>query len=165
MRGVGSPDGSGPERRERLIWALIPAVVRRSAPPVPLVAPMLPALGLPSADAGCLLLDMSRLDASGRFCARGLLRALGWGPGHRVDLAVAGDAVVIGGSVTGRQTVGSRSELAVPAAARSLTGLAGDARVVLVAAVGQDVMVVHPQAAIVRLLAGHYAQQASQDQR
>jgi bifunctional DNA-binding transcriptional regulator/antitoxin component of YhaV-PrlF toxin-antitoxin module len=96
---------------------------------------------------------------------RGLLQALGWGPGHRVDLAVAGDAVVIGGSVTGRQTVGSRGELAVPAAARSLTGLDGDARVVLVAAVGQDILVVHPQAAVVRLLAGHYAQQASEDQR
>jgi bifunctional DNA-binding transcriptional regulator/antitoxin component of YhaV-PrlF toxin-antitoxin module len=126
---------------------------------------MLPALGLPTADAGFLLLDMSRLDASGRFCARALLQALGWGPGHRVDLAVAGDAVVIGGSVTGRQTVGSRGELAVPAAARSLTGLAGDARVVLVAAVDQDVLVVHPHATVLQLLADHYAQQASENPR
>jgi hypothetical protein len=78
---------------------------------------------------------------------------------------VVGDAVVIAGSITGRQAVGGRGELAVPAAARSLTGLAGDARVVLVAAVEQNVLVVHPQAIIVGLLADHYAQQASEDQR
>jgi len=165
MRGVGSSGGSGSGRREQLIGALIPPVVRRSAPPVPLVAPMLPAFGLPTAVAGSLLLDVSRLDASGRFCARGLLQTLGWGPGHRVDLAVVGDAVVIGGSVTGRQAVGCRGELAVPAAARSLSGLAGDARVVLVAAVDQDVLVVHPHATVLRLLAGHYAQQACEDPR
>jgi hypothetical protein len=164
MRGVGSSDGSGPGRREQLIGALVPPVVRRSAPPVPLVAAMLPALGLPTADAGFLLLDVSRLDGSGRFCARGLLQALGWGPGHRVDLAVVGDAVVIGGSATGRQAVGCRGELAVPAAARSLSGLAGDTRVVLVAAVGQDVLVVHPQATVLRLLADHYAALAPEDE-
>jgi hypothetical protein len=123
-------------------------------------------LGLAAgAEAGSFLPGMPRLDASGRFCARGLLQALGWGPGHRVDLAVVGDAVVIAGSITGRQAVGGRGELAVPAAARSLTGLAGDARVVLVAAVEQNVLVVHPQAIIVGLLADHYARQASEDQR
>ena len=61
MNGVGSSGGSGPGRREQLIGALIPPVVRRSAPPVPLVAPMLPAFGLPTAVAGSLLLDVAAL--------------------------------------------------------------------------------------------------------
>jgi hypothetical protein len=103
--------------------------------------------------------DVASLDASGRFSARPLLRALRWLPGHRVDAAVVGDAVVFGGSVTGRQVVGSRGELAVPAAARALVG--HDCRVVLVAVVDQDLLVVHSHAAIVGLLAEHYARQSA----
>ena len=110
-----------------------------------------------------MLLDMARLDASGRFCSRGLLRAPGWQPGHRVDAVVVGDAVVFGGSVTGRQAVGSRGEPAVPAAARSLIGLGDGPGVVLAAAVDEDLLVVHSHAAVARLLAEHYARQIAGD--
>jgi hypothetical protein len=82
MSDVGSSDGSGPGRREQLIGARIPPAVRRSATPVPLVAPMPAGLGLAAgAEAGSFLPGMPRLDASGRFCAGGLLQALGWGTG------------------------------------------------------------------------------------
>jgi hypothetical protein len=73
MSGVGSSAGSDAGRAEQLIGALVPPAARRSAPVVPLVAPMVPLLGLPAgAGSSSLLLDMARLDASGRFCSRGL---------------------------------------------------------------------------------------------
>jgi hypothetical protein len=125
---------------------------------------MLPSLGLRTGtESSSLLLEMARLDASGRFFSRGLLRALGWLPGRRVDAVVIGEAVVFGGSATGRQAVGSRGELAVPAAARSLAGIEDGLGVVLVAAVDEDLLVVHSHAAVARLLAEHYARQATGD--
>jgi hypothetical protein len=87
---------------------------------------------------------------------------LGWRPGHRLDAAVIVDAVVFGSSATGRQIVESRGELAVPAAARSLAGLEDGSAVVRVAVVDQDLLVVHSHAAVVRLVAGHYADQAAE---
>jgi bifunctional DNA-binding transcriptional regulator/antitoxin component of YhaV-PrlF toxin-antitoxin module len=108
-------------------------------------------------------MDIARLDASGRFSARSLLGVLGWSPKDRVDLAVVGDAVVIGSSVTGRQVVGSRGDLAIPAPARSLAGLGAGHAVLLVAAPDQDLLVVHALAVIGRLLAEHYARQSGDD--
>ncbi|GFJ93366.1 hypothetical protein [Phytohabitans rumicis] len=100
-----------------------------------------------------------RLDASGRFCSRFLLRVLAWAPGHRVDLRVGVDAVVIASCAAGRQAVGSRGELTLPVSARILAGLDMQARVVLVAVPAQDLLIVHPPVLVARLLAGHYGRQ------
>jgi hypothetical protein len=109
MSGVGSSSGPGTGRPEQLIGALIPPATRRTAPAGPLVVPTLPRLRLPAAtEPESLLLDMASLDGSGRFCAHRLLRELGWLPGHRVDVAVVADAVVFGGSATGRQVRAER---------------------------------------------------------
>jgi hypothetical protein len=147
MSGVGSSAGPGAQRREQMIGALVPPATRRVSPVVPLVEVMLPRLALPTdINRGSVVLDQARLDASGRFSARNLLRGLCWLPGHRVDAAVVGEAVVFGGSVTGRQTVGSRGELAVPAAARTLAGFDRGSPVLLVAVPDRDVLIVHSYA-------------------
>jgi hypothetical protein len=160
MSGVGAPTGPDADRPEQLIGALIPPATRRVPPAAPFVPALPPGLEAP-ADAGAeaFLLDMARLDVSGRFSARRLLRALDWPPGHRVDAAVTGDAVVFAGSATGRHSVGSRGELAVPAAARALAAI-GDGHVVLAAVLDHDVLVVHAQVVVARLLAAHYADRA-----
>ncbi|WP_143162733.1 hypothetical protein [Couchioplanes caeruleus] len=101
------------------------------------------------------------LDASGRFYARALLQALERAPGQRIDLAVVADAVVIGSSATGRQAVGVRGEVAVPAPTRSLLGLESDHRVILAAAPELGVLVVHPHATIAQLLTEHYRRQTA----
>ena len=164
MSGVSSSTGSGAGRRERMIGALVPPATRRVSPAVPLVGAMLPRLALPAGvDSGSVLLDQARLDASGRFSARNLLRVLSWPPGHRVDAAVVGEAVVFGGSVTGRQTVGSRGELAVPAVARSLAGFDPRSPVLLVAVADRDVLIVHSHALLVRLLVEFYAAEHGDD--
>lgn len=164
MSGVSSSTGSGAGRHERMIGALVPPATRRVSPAVPLVDAMLPRLALPTdVGPGSVLLDQARLDASGRFSARNLLRVLSWLPGHRVDAAVAGEAVVFGGSETGRQQVGSRGELTVPAAARSLAGFDRGAPVVLVAVADRDLLIVHSHALLVRLLVEFYAAEHGDD--
>jgi hypothetical protein len=160
MNGVGPSAKPPAGRSEQLIGALVPPTTRRSAPPVPLDVPALPQLRLPAdACSEPFLLDVASLDASGRFCSRTLLAALAWSPGHRVDLRIGVDAVVIGSRADGRQAVGSRGELTLPASARMLAGLAVEARVVLVAVPTQELLIVHPPALIARLLAGHYGRQ------
>jgi hypothetical protein len=157
MNGMSPSAEPVAARPERLIGALVPPSTRRSTPPVPLEMPALPRLELPpDAQAEPLLLDVARLDASGRFCSRSLLTALAWAPGRRVDLKIGVEAVVIGTCGAGRQTVGSRGELTLPISARTLAGLDADAQVVLVAVPTRDLLIVHPPALIARLLAEHY---------
>jgi hypothetical protein len=43
-----------------------------------------------------------------RVNARSLLRALGWGPGHRVDIAVTEGVLVVGSAVSGLHVLGDR---------------------------------------------------------
>ena len=160
MNLVGSPAASSTGRTEQMIGALIPPAARRSRSPSPLIVPELRRPELPADEAfESLSLDMARLDGSGRFAARTLLRILGWVPGQRVDLTVVGDAVVISSSSSGRHAVGARGEVAMPEAARALLSLECDHRVLVVAASQHGVLVVHPHALVARLVAEHYRRQ------
>lgn len=160
MSGMGSSGQAGAGRPEQLIGALVPPSTRRSAPPIPFKVPELPKRGSVANEwVESFLLDVTRLDASGRFCSRSLLAALAWSPGHRVDLKVGVDAVVIASCAAGRQAVGSRGELTLPVSARMLAGFDAVAEVVLVAVPALDLLIVHPPALIARLLAVHYGRQ------
>ena len=112
--------------------ALIPPTLPRPAPPVPLPMPSL-ARPSPDAHAQLFLLDMARLDASGRFVCRPLLRALNWAPGQRVDLTALDDAVLFTANPAGRTAVGQRGELAIPSSTRVTAGLEQETQVLLVA--------------------------------
>ena len=144
---------SGKRRRgeERLIGVVVPRPLPRPVPP-PAVLPVLPVRHLPT-DPDGVLLDVARLDRSGRLSARGLLRALGWAFGHRVAIDVVDGAITVRSAPTGRHTVGRRGELAVPSAARQLCGIGTAQRVVLAAYQSAGLIVVHPAAAVARLIA------------
>ncbi|GIJ64403.1 hypothetical protein Vau01_119190 [Virgisporangium aurantiacum] len=162
--------GQSPEpaaaRPEQLIGALIPPATRRFAPLAPLDLPVLPRLDLPAdAPFESFLLDVARLDASGRFSARSLLTTLAWSPGHRVDLRVGTDVVVISSCVDGRQAVGGRGELTLPVSARALAGLDREGWIVLVAIPARGALIVHPPALIARLLTDYYGRQPGPDGR
>jgi hypothetical protein len=119
---------------------------------------MLPALGLPTgAKSGDLLVETARLDASGRLTAKTLLRGLGWGPGHRVDIAVTDGVLVVGSAPGGLHMVGDRGELGLPVAARRMCGITPGPPVLLAAALPRDVLLVHPAYLVAGLLADWYA--------
>jgi hypothetical protein len=165
MSAMDPPAGGAADPGERLIGALaLPPARRCRMAPITILVAALPALTPPTAgDPDPLLLDMARLDVSGRVSARGVLRALGWGAGHRIDLVVVGGAIVIGSSRSGRHVIGGRGDLGLPARARQLCGISPDAPVVLAASVRQAVLVVHPASVVAQLLAEHYAGQAGRD--
>ena len=147
---------------EQLIGALIPA-----ARPVPVTdpppLPALAALRLPAAPWSELVLDLARVDRSGRLSSRGLLRALGWSSGHRLEIDAVEGAVVVGSSPAGRWVVGSRGDIAIPAAVRGLCGIEVGESVVLVASVAEDRLVAHPASTVLRLIAGHHARPVKED--
>jgi hypothetical protein len=156
MTAVTPPAQPGPGD-ERLVGALIlPTVARRPASGAPL--PMLPAPALPSSTGPAdLLLDVARVDRSGRVSARALLGALGWRCGRRLDIAVVHGALVVGAATSGLHVVGSRGEVALPAAGRRMCGIDTGAAVLLVACPVRDVLVVHPAEAVAGLLVDWYA--------
>jgi hypothetical protein len=118
----------------------------------------LPSLRLPTdAAPDAALLDLARLDRSGRVHARLLLDALGWRAGRRVDIAVVAGVLVVASTPTGLHIIGGRGVLTLPAAARNMCGIESGVAVVLLASLAQNVLVVHPASTITQLLAQHHA--------
>jgi hypothetical protein len=97
-------------------------------PPMPRLAPLpveLPRLSRvrPSQPEEHPLLGIARPDPSGRLSARGLLRALNWGRGHRLGLDIVDGAIVMFSSAAGPHTVADRGELVLPASARRMADI------------------------------------------
>jgi hypothetical protein len=113
--------------------------------------PVLPARRLPTGP-DTPVLDVARLDRSGRVSARPLLAALGWRPGHRVDIDVVDGVVVVAAAVAGRHMVSARSELTVPAATGQLCGIERGSPVLLAGYPAADLVVIHPVSIVARLL-------------
>lgn len=130
---------------------------RPAALGVAALAPQPPA----TPDHETLLLDVARLDASGRFTSRPLLQALGWTPGHRIGLQVRADAVVLTADAAGPLHIGSRGELAIPSPARTMAGLNHDRSVVLLAIPARSTLIVHPLHLVTALLAAYHAHTSS----
>jgi hypothetical protein len=134
---------------EQLIGCLIPPSIPRRPPrPAPLAT-------LPGAAAGSdrVLIDVARLDQSGRLSTRALVRALGWRAGQRLDITAARRSIVITASAASRHKLTARGEVSVPAPTRALTGIGRDESVLLAADATRGVLVVHPMAVVAALLA------------
>jgi hypothetical protein len=139
---------SHPPGREQLITALIPGQLHRPDPPT---APIPELLAIGSVGEGEVL-AVARLDPSGRVPAAGVLAALGWKPGQRLEITACRTAILITAVETGRHGVGGRSEIALPAAARQWCGIASGTAVLLAALPVRAVLVIHPASAVTRLL-------------
>jgi bifunctional DNA-binding transcriptional regulator/antitoxin component of YhaV-PrlF toxin-antitoxin module len=141
---------TGSHSGERLIGVLVPpSTPRRPPPPVPLAR--LPHRPHPP-DRDEVLVDVARLDSSGRLSSRALMRALGWRAGQRIDIAVADHAIVVNASTTGRHMVTAQGEVSLPAPARAMAGLDRDKPVLLIADAGYGQLIVHPLTMVVRML-------------
>lgn len=151
-----------PTRRrdcEQLIGALIPAPILGR--PRPRSAPM-PALPTPRPPAHLspdeVLIGVARPDRSGRVTERGLLRALRWDPGHRIDIHPHDGMLVIASAGAGQHVVGSRGELPLPASVRQMCAILPGQPLLLAALVAHDLLVIHPAVTVARLLVDRHAQ-------
>jgi hypothetical protein len=146
-----------PGTHEQLIAALLPDVTTPQPTPRPAPMPSLPApspLRLPNPDT--FLLGTARLDRSGRVHERTLFRALGWEPGHELAIDTVDGVIVIRSVAGGGHRIDDRRALALPASARRMCGIAIGPPIVLVAAVPEQTVLVHPAITVTRLLAPHY---------
>lgn len=99
----------------------------------------------------------------GRVAAQPILRALGWQPGHRLDIHPHRRVLVIASAKDGRDRVGSRGALPLPASSRRMCRIGHGEPVLLAALVAHDLVVVHPIGAVTRLLADLHIEVAGGD--
>lgn len=140
-RGPGSGDTAG-------------TVLRRSALPLP----ALPLPGLSPASAASdprpgKVYGLSAVDDRGRLADRVVWRALGWTPGTRLQIRVAGGLVVVDADPGGAFAVTRQGHVRIPATIRHWCGLAGGDRLLLAADPTLDRLVVYPPAALDRVTA------------
>jgi bifunctional DNA-binding transcriptional regulator/antitoxin component of YhaV-PrlF toxin-antitoxin module len=141
-------------RDEQVISALLPDSTAPRPAPRAISLPRLPAPQQPSSDGpDALLVGVACADRSGRIHER----ALGWEPGHALEIDTSGGMIAITSAAGGRHRVDDRGALALPAAARRMCGITIGPPVVLVAALRQQLLVVHPAATVARILAAHHA--------
>lgn len=146
-----------PGTHEQLIAALLPDVTTPRPTPRPAPMPSLPVPGPPHLPApDTLLLGIARLDRSGRVHERTLFRALGWEPGRELAIDTVDDMIVVSSVSGGAHHVDDRGALALPAAARRMSGIAIGPPVVLVADVPEQTVLIHPAITVTRLLAAHH---------
>jgi hypothetical protein len=84
------------------------------------------------------------------------LHALGWGPGHRLELDSLDRLIVVASAPAGRHVIDGRGGLPLPAAARRMCGIEPGPPLVLAAAVADQILVIHAATMVARLLAAHY---------
>jgi hypothetical protein len=119
--------------------------------------PALPALSLPRLpNPDTLLVGAACVDRSGRIHERALLGALGWEPGHELEMDTIHGMIAIASVPGGRHRIDNRGALALPAAARRMCGITLGPPVVLAAAVGEQLLLVHSAATVAGLLAARY---------
>jgi bifunctional DNA-binding transcriptional regulator/antitoxin component of YhaV-PrlF toxin-antitoxin module len=145
-------------RDEQVTSALLPDSTAPRPAPRAISLSRLPAPHQPSSDGpDALHVGVACADRSGRIHERALLRALGWEPGHALEIDTSGGMIAITSAAGGRHRVDDRGALALPAAARRRCGVTIGPPVVLVAALRQQLLVVHPAATVARILAAHHA--------
>jgi hypothetical protein len=143
--------------REQLIAALVPDTVEGGPTPRSVPLPALPVLSLPRLpDPDTLLVGAACIDRSGRVHERTLFSALGWKSGHQLEMDTTHGMIAIASVPGGRHRIDNRGALLLPAAARRMCGITLGPPVVLAAAVGEQLLIVHSAATVAGLLAAHY---------
>jgi len=143
---------------ERLVSLLVPPELPPAAPGRALAVSVLAAetTSPHGSPVGRLLLGTAVIDRSGRVRDGALLTALGWGAGERLTVGMAPGAAVLRRVADGAFRIDGRGQVFVPAAVRALLGIGSGERMVLVALLDADVLVMHPVAVVAGWLAGHY---------
>jgi hypothetical protein len=124
-------------------------VLRRAALPLPGLSPA-------SAQADPRpgkVYGLSAVDDRGRLADRAVWRALGWTPGTRLQIRVAGGLVVVDADPGGAFAVTRQGHVRLPATVRHWCGLAGGDRLLLAADPALGRLVVYPPEALDRVTA------------
>lgn len=137
-----------------IVYALIPPRTTQPGllPPSPL--PLVDLHALPHD--GSMHYDIARVDSSGRFSMRSLLRALDWHAGDRIAMAVLPEMILFHRSDDGIYQVSQQSNLAIPAAARTRHSIKAGDQVLLAGATTRGLLVIQPLAVLDKMMTTYH---------
>ena len=118
----------------------------------------LPLPSLPTSRTATAVYGLAAVDRRGRIADQAILSALGWQPGTRLDIHETRGLLLIRADEHGLFSVTNQGHLRLPAAIRHHCGLVPGDRVLLVADLDRQMVIVHPPAALDDLLARHHAE-------
>ncbi|RKN50500.1 AbrB/MazE/SpoVT family DNA-binding domain-containing protein [Micromonospora endolithica] len=104
-----------------------------------------------------MVYGLAAIDISGRIADRVIVRALGWTSGTRLHIHEDAGLIVVRVSSQGVFTLTGQRHLHLPAAVRKWCGLKAGERVLLAADPTAGVLVVHPPAALDRMIVQAHA--------
>ncbi|MFV2104878.1 hypothetical protein, partial [Micromonospora sp. LOL_024] len=108
----------------------------------------LPLSPLPERRASTRVYGVAALEGSGRLRDRAVVRALGWGPGTRLDIRENGGVIVVRADAQGVFRLTGQGYLRLPASVRHWCGLTPGDRLLLAADPALGVLVVYSVAAL-----------------
>jgi hypothetical protein len=100
---------------------------------------------------------LAAVDCRGRVAERAVVSALGWVPGTRLNIRESGGLLVIRTDAHGVFSLTNQGHLRLPAPVRHCCGLVPGDRVFLAADPQQDLLIVHPPAALDDLFTQRHA--------
>jgi hypothetical protein len=112
-----------------------------------------------------MLYGIGRMDASGRISDRHIVQALGWDPGHRLQVALIARGIVIRSSTNGPITVPQTQRLAIPLVARHHCNIRAGDNLLLAAAPDHGIVIVHSAAALDDMIVQYHAPSVLADSR
>jgi len=105
---------------------------------------------------GSMHYDIARIDSSGRFSVRTLLRALDWHAGDRITMAVLPEMILFHRTDDGIYQVSQQNNLAIPAAARTRHSIKPGHRVLLAGATTRGLLVIQPLAVLDKMMTTYH---------
>ncbi|MFI5614039.1 hypothetical protein [Amycolatopsis sp. NPDC051903] len=143
--------------------AVVPPIIPGASPDGPL-ASLIPAaqplplpVGAPRGRRAGLVYSLSRVDASGRLSALPLLARLRWQTSIRLAATVVGSSVVFVPDRHGVFALDPKRKVIVPLLLRRPCGLRTGDQALLVADLHENVLVVHPMAALDKIVLGYHS--------
>lgn len=104
-----------------------------------------------------MLYGIARVDTSGRVAHREISLALAWSPDDRLDVHVAASAIILRRSPDGALKAPRVPYIVFPADARHRCAITAGDNVLLAAAPGYGLVIVHTMSALDDMLARHYS--------
>lgn len=114
---------------------------------------------------GSMLYRIVSVDHRGRMAESSLMRALGWMPTDRVDVATTAGVVVLRRNRYGAFRLTRRGHVQLPLSVRRWCGVRPGDRVLLAAAPDLGVLVVHTMAVLDGMVLAYHATLAKRDQK
>lgn len=103
-----------------------------------------------------VLYGIGRIDASGRISERHIVRALGWQPGQRLDIALLARGITIRSSPNGSIVLPRTQRLVVPLAARRHCGITSGDYLLLAALPEHGIVIIHTTKVLDDMLIHHH---------